>query len=424
MTVLRRLALLALAAAFAGVLVQPSQARPSLDFTLGTTHFLVHYQSDVGDVLRKPWAITQTQAGDIAQRAETAYSAELADGYAAPLSDGALGGDDRIDIYVDDLGAPEDGTLSDSVPDDGAAAQTSGYIELNGEMPDLAFSQHTVARELFHLIQFGIWSPPNASDDWLLDASAEWMGFRVDGYGTGNGVDLGDSDVSLDCSDPLGTSKCDLDAAYRNDSYVKWPFFEWATEKYGASFVKDVFAAGAAGAATATDALSNALVARGSSLAEAFNAWTRADMQGAYTPKILQGGSPTPFTTVQTGDKAGAVASTTITVNHLATRYVEFDRGTADTGAFCHPATLAITVTFPTGTSSLPLFWWKTSDGAGNTLVALSVSNGTATASVPWDTCTWTDAAGFLALPNASSSLDGAAYTVKAVMTVDDTTPA
>ncbi|HVS85773.1 MAG TPA: hypothetical protein VHD91_09085, partial [Gaiellaceae bacterium] len=47
-----------------------------------------------------------------------------------------------------------------------------------------------------------------------------------------------------------------------------------------------------------------------------------------------------------------------------------------------------------------------------------------ATASVPWDTCTWTDAAGFLALPNASSSLDGAAYTVKAVMTVDDTTPA
>jgi len=419
MTVSRRLALLAVATAIAGLLAQSSAAaRPGLPFTLGTTHFLVHYQSDTTTT----YATTQTQAGDIAQLAENAYTNETGDGYAPPLADSGLGGDDRIDIYVEDLGTT--GVLGETIPDNAAAAQTSGYIELNGHTGATGFDQHTIAHELFHLFQLAIWQPQNLSDYWLMEATAEWMGFRADGYGAGTGVTFGPSDLSLDCRDPNGTSKCDATSAYKNNGYVKWPFFEWAAEKYGASFVKDVFAAGAAGAPTATQALANTLAAKGTSLAAAFDAWTQVDMQGAYTPKILQGTSPTPFTTVETGDKAGTVASTTVTVNHLATRYIEFDRGTADPGAQCHPATLALTVTFPTQTSSLPLFWWKTSDGSGNSFVPLTPSGGTATATVPWDTCTWSSAAGFLALPNASPSLDAAPFTVTAVMTVDGATPA
>ena len=212
MSFFRRLALLAVAAAIAGLLAQPSSAaRPVLPFTLGTTHFLVHYQSNSTTT----YAVTQTQAGDIAQLAENAYSAGTADGYAPPLADAGQGGDDRIDVYIQDLGI--DGILGETIPDNAAAAQTSGYIELNGHTDMTGFNQHTIAHELFHLLQLAIWQPQNLSDYWLMEASAEWMGFRADAYGTGNGVTLGSPDVSLDCRDPNGTSRCDTTSAYRNN---------------------------------------------------------------------------------------------------------------------------------------------------------------------------------------------------------------
>src|SRR4051812_45883358 len=105
MRFLRRFALLAaVAAGFAVLAGAPFGARPGpvqFPFTLDSTHFRVHYQSDL--VLNSGYAITQTTAGDIATLAERAYAAELADGFPAPVSDGLLGGDGRIDIYVDDL---------------------------------------------------------------------------------------------------------------------------------------------------------------------------------------------------------------------------------------------------------------------------------------------------------------------------------
>ena len=64
---------------------------------------MIHFNGD--KVLGPAYAITETQAGDIAARAERALAAELSDGYPRPLSDGALGGDGRIDIYVEDYTA-------------------------------------------------------------------------------------------------------------------------------------------------------------------------------------------------------------------------------------------------------------------------------------------------------------------------------
>src|SRR5438067_5863998 len=95
---LRRFGLLAGVAVGSCVLAGPAfGARPTaiqLPFTLGTTHFLVHYSSD--PVANGVYIITQTMAGDVAALAERAYAAELADGYPAPPSDGVLGGDGRI----------------------------------------------------------------------------------------------------------------------------------------------------------------------------------------------------------------------------------------------------------------------------------------------------------------------------------------
>src|SRR5438128_7422809 len=99
MPLLRRFLLLACVALGAAVLAGPALAafpRPVFPYAIVSDHFIVHYQSDPVTTD----AITATQAGDLAGWAERAYTAELADGYPTPPSDGALGGDSRIDIYV------------------------------------------------------------------------------------------------------------------------------------------------------------------------------------------------------------------------------------------------------------------------------------------------------------------------------------
>src|SRR5438445_13273025 len=101
MLVLRRLALLASVGVGAAVLAGPAFgafARPvGLPNAVGSAHFVVHYQSDP----QTAFAITQTQAGDVAALAERAYAAGLADGYAAPLSAGARGRAPHHDTDLD-----------------------------------------------------------------------------------------------------------------------------------------------------------------------------------------------------------------------------------------------------------------------------------------------------------------------------------
>ncbi len=420
MRYLRRFVLLAAVAVGSAVLAGPAfGARPALPFTLSTPHFVVHYQSDM---LNFPtWAITQTTAGDIAAMAERAYTAELADGFPAPLSDGALGGDGRTDIYVEDLTLVH--ALGLTVPDNPGGLTSSAYIELDGTTPAVAFSQHVIAHEFFHTIQLGIWQPANLSDYWLLEGSAEWMGYRVDGYNTsfGSGAFFGPADMSLDCRDAIGTNMCDLTDDYANNGYSRWPFFEYVVEKYGLPFVQDVFARGAAGAPTAITAISDALVARGTTLADTYNAWTQADLIGGYSLSALQGQTPLIYVTWQTGAKGGDLGKVLVPVNHLSTRTIQFTRGDGDASHICYAATLTLTVGMPAGTQSKPVFWWN---ATGNPPVPLTINGNTATASLPWDTCTYASTRGFLSLPNASTAVDGADFSVKATVSIDPTTVA
>ena len=420
MRYLRRFVLLAAVAVGSAVLAGPAfGARPALPFTLSTPHFVVHYQSDT--INFPTWAITQTTAGDIAAMAERAYTAEVADGFPAPLGDGVLGGDSRIDIYVADLTLIH--ALGLTVPDNPGGLTTSAYIELDGSTPEVALTEHVIAHELFHAIQLATWLPANLSDYWLLEGSAEWMGYRVDGYNTsfGNGAFFGPADMSLDCRDPIGTSMCDLTDDYANNGYSRWPFFEYVVEKYGLAFVQDVFARGAAGAPTAITAVSDALVARGTTLADTYDAWTQADLVGGYSLSALQGQTPLIYITWQTGAKGGDLGKVLVPVNHLSTRTIQFTRGDGDASHICYAATLTLTVGMPAGTLSKPVFWWN---AAGNPPVPLTISANTATASLPWDTCTYASTRGFLSLPNASTAVDAGDFSVKATVTIDPTSVA
>jgi hypothetical protein len=415
--------LCALAAGSAVLAGSAFGARPGallLPSTIQTPHFVVHYQSDL--VNNAQFAITQTQAGDVAALAERAYTAEIADGFPAPASDGVLGGDGRIDIYVDNPGA-----LALTVPDNLAASPTTSYIELDGS-EEIAMQQHTIAHELFHVIQLSIWQPlpfpAHLPDYWLLEGSAEWMGFRVDHYDPSFGIDLGPSDLSLDCRDPLGNNMCDLTDDYKNNGYSRWPFFEYLAEKYGVSFIRDIFTQAAAGApaATSMSAISAALVAKGTTLEDAYNAWITTDMTAGYSVTALQSLKPTAYATVETGLVSGTLSVPKVAVNHLSTRYIKFTRGDNDASHLCYAATLNLSVAMPAGTYSKPDFYW---DAKGSSPTALSVSGNTATAAIPWDTCTYPSNSGYLALSNASSAVnsivDAADFTVTATLAVDTT---
>jgi hypothetical protein len=418
MLVLRRLALLASVGVGAAVLAGPAFgafARPAgLPNTVGSTHFLVHYESDPTTNFK----ITQTQAGDVAALAERAYAAELADGYAAPLSDGILGGDSRTDIYVADLTAFP-GALGLTEWDTNSA-QTSAFVLLAGARAD-ALDQHTIAHELFHVLQLSVWLPSQVSDFWLLEGSAEWMGYRANAYRSDHPLDFGPADMSLDCRDPAGLVMCDLSDSYRNNGYSRWPFFQYVTEKYGTSFVNDIFAQGAAGAPNATSALANALAAKGTTLADAYDAWTAVDLASLYTVPSLQGRTPARYGgAISTGAKTASLSTVKVPVNHLSTRILQFDRGDGDNSHACFAATLSLTVTIPAGTQSKPVFWWN---AIGNAPVQLSVNGNTAVAAIPWDTCKWPSTSGYLALPNASQNVDAADFVVSGALNVDTSQP-
>jgi hypothetical protein len=416
MRFLRRFVLLAAVAAGSAVLAGPAFATapdPSLTHQLGSTHFLVHFSTDVAT---NAWAITATQAGDIAALAERAYTAETADGYAAPPSDlgvGPGGGDGRIDIYVQSLAAAGEAGETDA----NAAGPSSAYILLDS---DVGATYHVIAHEFFHVLQSGIFASNNITDAWLYEAAAEWMGYRTDGYNaSGQPVRVGHNEFSLDCRDPILTQILCARNPYYNDGYSRWTFFQFLADKYGNAFAKDIFTQLAAnGPGTSLASLSAALVAKGTTISDTYNAWATAELSGAYSVKVLQGLKPTAYATVSTGVTDGATTTTKVPLNHLSTRFVKFTRGDGDNSHICYDATLNVSVALPAATLSKPTFYW---DVKGGSPVQLTVNGSTASASIPWDTCTYTTNAGYLALPNASTTVDAADFVVTTTLTVKST---
>jgi hypothetical protein len=209
--------------------------------------------------------------------------------------------------------------------------------------------------------------------------------------------------------------------------YPHWAFLTYAGERFGTSFVKDVVdrnvANGGVGSASSADALSDVLVAKGSSLSDAFNDWSVAHMTGAYQALGLKGSRPKTFfptTTITTGTKTGAIPTQKVGVSHLATRYVSFKRGTGTPSGQCYAATLNLSVTLPFGVAARPYFYWT--GGGGTTAIPLAVAGATATLSVPWDTCTWASGEGLLSLPNSSRTFNGVDFVVSGSLTVDTKT--
>lgn len=407
MVATRRLALVALLCALAAALPgRAAAARPlaaSYPETVTTPHFVVHFTGQI-TTPPNPARITFQKAGDLAALAERAYDTLVTGwGYPAPLNDG----DGRIDIWVQDLSAQK--VLALAVQD-AAGSTATGWMSID---VTAATSQAVIAHELLHLIQFGLWIP---ADSWLLEGSAEWAGFAASDYSPFGGVPLAQTlaapDMSLDCT----TDACGNDL-YETRGYSRWGFFQYLSERYGALFLKDVLARGATLAdplQTGASLLSGTLAAKGTSLSAVFDDYALAHLAGGYQATALKGIAPATYSTTPTGNASGALPVQRVAVNHLAARYLKFTRGGAVDGP-CYTATLSLTVGLPAGLGAKPAFYSKS---LGTSPVALTVSGSTASATVPWDTCTG-GSPGYLSLPNASTTLDAQTFTVSGSLSVD-----
>lgn len=433
-SLMRRLVPLLVAIVAAGALAGAAPASrdcivgaPS-DHTLCTQHFAVYYFTDLtSSGSPAPDYATETQAGDVAAWAEQAYAAYLSMGYTAPL----VGPDGYIDIYVNDLSGPPavesfwDWSGLGPGPSSGffeiaTPTQLATFASANNITPDQE-EQQEIALNVFHMFQLAVWTPTTNADMWLANGAATWAAFHSSPFAPTEA--MGNPDIALDCSDSLGGGHRMCDPKLYDDAgFARWAFFEMLATKYGNDFLKGVFANDAANQPSTT-ALSNWLASKGTTLAATYTDFVNRFMSGTIGPAALASLRPPSYVSVATG--ATAVSAPKIVAfvpaNHLAARYVTFKRGDGDGSHACYAATLTVKMSIPAGTSSQPYFY---SNAPGSAPQALTISGSDASITVPWDTCDWGSVSGWVSVPNASTSVDGAGFTISYTMTVDMTTPA
>jgi hypothetical protein len=371
---------------------------PTLPQSIASTHFLVSYSDD-------PLAtgyMTQAQAGAVLSAAERSYASYTATGFPAP----AVGASGKTELYVMDLtqfGISAEYCNGSVVEDTSTVTGSSGPFSVDVDV----FTQVTSA----------IGSAP----EWLVNGASTWASWRALGYPSDSTADLGPFDMALDCASAYDKVNCSTKGGYENLGGSRWPFYEYLTEKFGPLFIVNIFAASGAAGGDGLVGLQNALAAKGTTLTAEYSAYAAKLLAHGWTAVALNAATPpVSGSPIVTGASTGDLPSQAVGVNHLATRFVEIDRGDGSAEHPCFAATLTLTVQIPSGVVSQPTFYWS---GGGSSSVPLTVSGSTATTTIPWDTCDW-QSKGYLALPNTSTSADGVSFVVSGHLTVDTTTAA
>src|SRR6185312_13384966 len=248
---------------------------------------------------------------------------------------------------------------------------------------------------------------------------AGWAAWHSLDYPSDSIADIGPFDASLDCDSAVDMANCSK-IGFENLGESRWPFYEYLVERFGNTFAQDVFTAVQADLGFGLAGLSDAIAAKGSTLSTEYGNYAAKLLTGGWTATPLNAASiPVSGSPIQTGASSGAIPTTSYGVNHLATKFVEIDRGDGDGSHACYEATLSLKVQIPTGVTTQPTFYWA---AGGSAPVPLAISGSSATATVPWDTCKWSSK-GYLSLPN-TSMIDGTSFTVSGTLTVNFGEPA
>ena len=392
-----------LSLAAAALLAPSASARPAcvFDGSLASDHFVVHWDPDAGSTdCPDATDFHQPQAGGVLAAAEASYALWVVKrGFPAPVDDG----DGKMDLYVYDT----DPAIAVFAADGPGPGPVAGWAVLSAAA---ASEAHWAGAAAFHASTLAMWG---AWQEWFSLGTAEWAGLTAAGFPEFASL-LDKPDISLDCYD----APCDEDLFFYNGQ-ARWPFFQYLTDRFGDDVVRDVWTQVATRAGSGADgvgALGDVMSAKGTTLTAVYNDFAGALAAGSVKAPNLKAVKPKTADSLKTGALASSVATTTVAANHLAVQFVELVPGSG-VGTVCHPATLKLEVSVPSGTGAKPSFFGQEYGG----LKAFTVSGSTATLTTAWDTCTWaTGHKALVAVPNPSASANGARFTVTATLTAVD----
>lgn len=380
-----------------GAPAQPPCSNPSPPRVVTSTHFSVYYDDDPV----APNYVNEMQAGAVLAAAERAYASYIAAGFPKPAVVSASG---KTEFDLLDL----------------SPWKLAGIYCIGGAFVDAkeatgANMEFQMGVQVFAQIALSLVDP----ELWLLNGTSAWASWRALGYPATSIADIGPFDMPLTCDSAADKANCSK-VGFENLGASRWPFYEYLAEKFGPLFIIDVLKAAATVAGDGLKGLQKALTAKGTTLGAEYGAYAAKLLYGGWTATSLNAATiPVSGTKIQTGISSGAIPSQSFGVNHLATRYVEINRGDGAGDHACYAAVLTLNVQIPTGVTSQPTFYWN---AGGSVPVALTVSGSTATTTVPWDTCAW-QSKGYLSLPN-TSLVDGTSFVVSGTLAVDFTSPA
>jgi hypothetical protein len=145
-------------------------ARPSLsgpEETIETTHFIIHYTLSGSD------ATTTSYANNVANFAEQNWTEQVDNlGWDAPPADYGMGGDNRYDIYILNLGYGIGGyTQAEYTGPDPNQEDATSYIAVNINL-STNLLKVVVAHEFNHACQF---SYSYNEETWWMENCATWM---------------------------------------------------------------------------------------------------------------------------------------------------------------------------------------------------------------------------------------------------------
>jgi hypothetical protein len=200
-------------------------------------HVCVHYVTSTADAAPSAEWVALTLA-----TLENTYAREVGElGYRAPLGDRGVGGDDRLDVYLKDLGTGLYGYCAAEYRKKGRTA--SGFCVLDNDYSPTQFPSGTspennltvtAAHEFFHAVQYAY---DYAEDPWMMESTATWMEERV-------ADDIDDNRQYLRFSQ-LQAPDVPLDAfsSTYGFQYGNWIFWEYLTQTYSDGLVKKAWKA-------------------------------------------------------------------------------------------------------------------------------------------------------------------------------------
>jgi hypothetical protein len=246
--------------------------------------------------------------------------------YRKPARDGSRGGNKKFDVYLKEIGS--DGLYGYCAPENrvaGKPKQASGFCVLDDDFARSQFARApieslkvTAAHEFFHAIQFAY---DYTEDPWFLESTATWIEERF-----ADGVNDNRSYLKFGQAS-RSTKPLDLFDSSGLAHYGNWVFWEYLSERYGNTIVRQTIQRAGTGGGLPDDysiqALKKVLKKEGGlpSRYAAFAAANTAPAKSYDEGSAFPGVSPIKVAKFRSKKRS---ASVTTKINHLAAKTVDF----------------------------------------------------------------------------------------------------